>query len=97
MIRPQSAISGSNVEHMPRHYLTQQPEVVPAGLVLVHNHVRTQPLPGLDGFRAWLQEPDADELEACPCRWASWLGEHYRLARVRREATGMDKYPRPGR
>lgn len=82
VVTANTGLSGSTVERMPRYYLTQQPEVVPAGMVLVHNNEHTEPQPGLNGFRAWLQEPDAGELVPCPCRWASWLGEHYRVARV---------------
>ena len=67
-------------------YLSHVPKVVPAGRVLVHNHVqvpakqRGQPgeLLGVNGFRAWLAAPGA-EWEACSCNWAPELGTHYRV------------------
>ena len=64
-------------------YLTQMPDAVPPGRLLVHNHVLPQPRLGWNGFRAWLQAPDTNpELEPCPCPWASELGQHYRVAKA---------------
>ena len=54
---------------------------VPAGLVVVHNHVRPAPRLGLRGFRAWLSDPSG-KLEPCTCGWAPELGTHYRLPLV---------------
>jgi hypothetical protein len=60
-------------------YLYRIPAAVPDGLVVVHNTVRpVRPL-GLNGFRAWLQEP-SERLEVCPCGWAPKLPVHHRVA-----------------
>ncbi len=61
-------------------YLTQLPERVPEGQVLVHNSVWPRQRLNADGFRAWLQAP-AENLVLCRCGWARELGEHY-IARV---------------
>ena len=45
------------------------PVSVSKGRVLVHNHVRPQPLLGLNGFRAWTQRRD-NSLTVCDCDWA---------------------------
>jgi hypothetical protein len=60
------------------HYLTGIPPAIPAGQVLVHNRVRPQPRAGLNGFRFWLQAPEA-KLEPCDCGWAPGLEKHYRV------------------
>jgi hypothetical protein len=58
---------------------------LPAGHVVVHNHVRPvapQPWPsGLNGFRFWVAAPDGDdyEVEPCDCEWRPELGGHYRV------------------
>ena len=57
-------------------YLTTIPTEIPAGRVLVHNHVRPTRRLGSRGFRAWLAEP-SERLEVCGCGWAAELGEHY--------------------
>jgi hypothetical protein len=63
-------------------YLSRVPEpgAVPAGMVLVHNHVRQVRRLGSRGFRAWLQASN-DRLEVCPCDWAPELGPHYWVRR----------------
>ena len=60
-------------------YLTEVPERVPEGSVLVHNRIWPRTQLNANGVRAWLQAP-ADCLEVCPCGWAPHLGEHYRMA-----------------
>jgi hypothetical protein len=66
-------------------YLYRLPAEIPAGTVLVHNHVRRARRLGSRGFRAWLENPRSglsrDRLERCPCGWAPELGPHYRVAR----------------
>ncbi len=57
-------------------YLTQLPERVPEGQVLVHNPVWPRQQLDANGFRAWLQAP-AEHLVVCRCGWATELGEHY--------------------
>ena len=64
-------------------YLDRLPAAIPAGRVLVHNHVRPTRALGSRGFRAWVQAPDRPpRLEACPCDWAPELGQHYRVQAV---------------
>lgn len=60
-------------------YLSRVPKAVPAGVAVVHNHIRPTQRLGSRGFRAWTQAPDPEQLEACPCEWAPWLGEHFRV------------------
>jgi len=59
----------------PLIYLTELPEAIAPGLMLVHNHFRPARL-GSPGFRAWLQEP-GNNLLGCDCGWAPELGRHY--------------------
>jgi hypothetical protein len=61
-------------------YLDRLPRALPAGRVLVHNHVRPARRLGVRGFRAWLSPPDATRLQRCACGWAPELGAHYRMA-----------------
>ncbi len=63
-------------------YLAQVPESIPDGKWIVHNHVRPSLRLNADGFRAWLVNPDPDQYEACDCRWASEVGQHYRVRRA---------------
>lgn len=56
------------------------PDVVPAGQVVVHNHVKPTRQLGTRGFRAWLAAPDPERLEVCDCGWAPGLGQHFRIA-----------------
>ncbi len=65
----------------PEDYLSEIPEEVPEGKIVVHNHAppRSREL-GLEGFRAWLAVPDP-YYEKCPCDWAPELGEHYKVRR----------------
>jgi hypothetical protein len=57
-------------------YLHQLPQRVPEGQVLVHNQVWPRLQLNVNGFRAWLQAPEA-HLIVCRCGWAAELGEHY--------------------
>jgi hypothetical protein len=61
-------------------YLKRIPSVadIPAGMVVVHNHVRPTRQLSMRGFRAWVQVP-GDELEMCPCSWAHEVPVHYRI------------------
>jgi hypothetical protein len=66
----------------PSHdYPLSIPAVVPAGKVLVHNHVAPTSRNGAHGFRYWLADPNPTEyqVEVCPCKWAPELSEHYRV------------------
>lgn len=70
-------------------YVSRVPKQVPAGQVVVHNHVKW-PGPGtpigLNGFRAWTQQPDeTGPLEPCNCGWAPELTGHYRVVETWRE------------
>ena len=62
-------------------YLKRIPSVVdiPAGMVVVHNHVRPTRQLSMRGFRAWVQVHDDELLEMCPCTWAHELPVHYRI------------------
>ena len=62
----------------PGDYLSEIPEEVPEGKIVVHNHVRPSRRLGSRGFRAWLSAPD-EKYEVCPCQWATELGTHYRV------------------
>jgi len=72
--------------YMPKGYervpFDTLPHSVPAGKVLVHNHVShvaTTPS-GERGFHGWFEQPDASrhqELERCDCGWTRL--PHYRL------------------
>jgi hypothetical protein len=60
------------------------PKQIPAGKVLVHNHVTAGITPdrpiGARGFRAWYATaPAAADLEPCSCGWRPGLGTHYRV------------------
>ena len=57
-------------------YLSELPDVVPDGMILVHNHVKPTRRLGSRGFRAWLSAPDP-QLEICGCGWAPELGRHF--------------------
>ena len=59
-------------------YVSRLPDAVPAGKVLVHNHVRPQGRLGMNGFRAWLSPAGTARLEVCDCGWAPKLGQHFR-------------------
>ncbi len=60
------------------HYVKGIPrKPLPAGKVLVHNHVSPQLALGLNGFRAWTQTLD-NSLAVCDCNWAGMV--HYRMA-----------------
>ena len=57
---------------------------VPPDRVVVHNSVvpdawAPQTPLAMHGFRAWTQIATG-EIEGCPCKWAPWLGKHYRVA-----------------
>jgi hypothetical protein len=60
------------------------PSSIPAGKVLVHNHVVAGIKPdrrvGTYGFRAWwADKPAGKDLECCDCGWKPDLGTHYRV------------------
>jgi hypothetical protein len=67
--------------YMPKGYervpFDTLPHSVPAGKVLVHNHVShvaTTPS-GERGFHGWFEQPDASrhqELERCDCGWTGF-------------------------
>jgi len=62
-------------------YLTRVPGTVPVGKIVVHNRVKWQRKLGLDGFRAWLDDPPPKaHYKLCTCGWASHLKAHYRSA-----------------
>ena len=62
-------------------YVSQLPAVIPDDQVLVHNNARPTRFIGYRGFRAWLEPAPASKyLAACPCTWASELGQHYRVS-----------------
>ena len=64
-------------------YLLSMPKAVPAGRLLVHNHVQPTRRIGSRGFRIWLALPDTPPtLQRCTCRWAPELGPHFRVASV---------------
>jgi hypothetical protein len=65
-------------------YLRRLPKAVPAGSVLVHNHVRPTRHLNMRGFRAWLSQPDLDAFEVCACGWASKLGPHFRVRVIKK-------------
>jgi hypothetical protein len=68
-------------------HLAKLPKVIPADMVLVHNHIRPVGFPDIplefNGFRAWLQSGDDPPLEPCNCGWASELGQHFRVNRAK--------------
>lgn len=65
-------------------YLSKIPQTVPAGRIVVHNHiVPPSKILGVRGFRAWLASTkDAAGYVKCDCDWAPHLGAHYRVERV---------------
>ena len=68
---------------MNKRYLSGvQPRKIRPGRVLVHNHVKPQPVLGLNGFRAWTQGLDKT-LKVCHCDWPGVklpVKIHYRVA-----------------
>lgn len=62
-------------------YLYRMPKTVPAGLVVVHNHIQPTRLIGLRGFRIWLSRRGSKRLEVCNCTWAPELKRHFRVVR----------------
>jgi hypothetical protein len=67
------------------HYCRSIPLTIPAGRVLVHNHVVPMPILGLNGFRAWTQVMN-ERLELCHCKFGGCrdaeLHNHYRVKRL---------------
>jgi hypothetical protein len=63
-------------------YIYDVPETVPAGCIVVHNHVIPRARPGDGGFRVWLDEVGTPDRVVCDCGWAPHLPEHYRRASV---------------
>jgi hypothetical protein len=71
--------AGSVIADVSEHgvYLHKTPEVVPKGMVLVHNFPPTrqqQRHVGLNGWRIWLSAHDPEHCERCYC---SWRPEHW--------------------
>jgi hypothetical protein len=72
---------------------------VPLDHLIVHNSVIPDawtpftPL-AVHGFRAWTQIA-TDKIEACSCRWAPWLGPHYRVAGAKPPQNGDHGIFRP--
>ena len=65
----------------PAYYPAKMPDRLPAGRIIVHNHVRPPAQhQGQRGFRFWIAEPD-DRYVPCFCGWAPHLGKHYRVDR----------------
>ena len=62
-----------------KRYLRRVPKVVPAGRIVVHNHVRPMPVLGENGFRAWTEPEGTPDRVVCVCSWASHLDEHDRV------------------
>lgn len=60
--------------------IPRSPADIPAGRVVVHNHVRPARRLGMRGFRAYLVQP-GPLITACGCGWAPELGTHYRVVR----------------
>jgi hypothetical protein len=65
-----------------KKYVSNIPNTVRAGRVLVHNSARHDPTtrPGPTGFRAWLDAPQ-DKYVICSCGWAPQIKKHYRVDR----------------
>lgn len=70
-----------------REYLFKYPTSIPDGKLLVHNQVTRgitpRRRPGVNGFRIWLDDADAERREPCDCGWAPELGRHYRVSGLR--------------
>lgn len=67
--------------HDLHEYLTLAPRAdseIPAGHVVVHNHVIPAQHLGDRGFRAWTQTP-TDRTVPCDCGWAPEVETHYRI------------------
>ena len=81
--RPPEDISDLISTALGIEYLTELPDTIPEDRILVHNHVRSQPRLGQNGFRAWLHgpEPELDRHDICACGWAPQFPEHYRVHR----------------
>jgi hypothetical protein len=62
-------------------YLSKLPKRVPAGRVLIHNHVKPTRRLGSRGFRAWLAAEDTPGIEACDCGWCPEFERHFRASR----------------
>jgi len=62
-------------------YVFKLPAAIPAGKILVHNHVKPTRKLGSRGFRAWLSTPDTAKYVVCDCGWAQELGKHWKVAR----------------
>ena len=68
-----------------KRYIPYIPRAVPAGKIVVHNHVRPEGFPnvpvGWEGFRVWLDVPTPKDyrVTGCRCGWAPHLKKHYRV------------------
>lgn len=64
-------------------YVFKYPKAIPDGKWLVHNQVTVgitpKRRPGVQGFRAWLDELGTERRTPCDCGWAPELGRHYRV------------------
>jgi hypothetical protein len=58
-------------------YVSEIPQEIPAGKILVHHRVRPVRRLGTRGFRAWLTMRAAEH-EPCDCAWAPAL-KHFRV------------------
>ena len=56
-------MSTDDRRHEKREYLSELPEVIPVGHVLVHNLVEPAPLGANNQFRAWLERDFCIERE----------------------------------
>jgi hypothetical protein len=63
MDQPADAAASATDDRMQTvRYVTGIPRrTLPPGQVVVHNHVRSQPYLGMNGFRAWIAAPHDDD------------------------------------
>ena len=72
-----TVVAGATIEYLKR--IPADDGEIPAGQVVVHNHVVPTERLGSRGFRAWTQEP-TDRLIECDCDWArKKISTHYRV------------------
>jgi hypothetical protein len=69
----------------PHNYITEIPETVPPGMLLVHNFIpsgQAREVLSLDGFRAYLvpENEKPANIVLCDCGWAPGNGKvHYNV------------------
>jgi len=64
------------------NYITEIPETLPSGEILVHNHVRAVAPLGRNGFRAWTEPLDPARHFGCDCEFGGlnrWRHPHYQI------------------